>query len=486
MEQQRRIPPSLFGVRPHSDVTMQVGQFLKSAIRSAQQAKVSSQSREPRFTAQQIEIEVKLGMVLDKQSRRRISLPILSETVIDSSGSYFSFSSNMSRNQHATLNQKLNAATVRPGSGIRYVHLREEDLFYTIRGIGKVRKTVTKGTQQVKCIISKMGVANLEVFLPTSALDYRVSVNLERHLSDIESIYQPEFVRGKDRLSYTMSPFQVDLTQVRAADQGYGSSFGSGDEMLHEGRIHQVEYALEAVKQGSAAVGIRSDTHAVVFALKRSPGELASYQKKILKIDDHMGIAFAGLTSDARVLSNFMRTEAMKSRMIYDRPLPLSRIVASVGDKAQINTQRYGKRPYGVGLLVVGFDETGPHLYECSPSGNYFDYVAMAIGARSQSAKTYLENHFSTFAKASLDEIILHGLRSLRDTLQQDKELNINNCSVGVVGKDTKFYLVESEGLQRYLDMLADTEAPPAASTSAPDTAATNAPAEGAAMDTDP
>ncbi|RUS26378.1 nucleophile aminohydrolase, partial [Jimgerdemannia flammicorona] len=119
-----------------------------------------------------------------------------------------------------------------------------------------------------------------------------------------------------------------------------------------QGRIHQIEYALEAVKQGSAAVSLRSNEYAVLLALKvgelyliiseemeqmgaavmRSSGELASYQKKLIRIDDHMGIAIAGLTSDARVLSNFMRTEAMKSKMLYDRPLPIFRIVSAIAD----------------------------------------------------------------------------------------------------------------------------------------------------------
>jgi 20S proteasome subunit alpha 6 len=65
---------------------------------------------------------------------------------------------------------------------------------------------------------------------------------------------------------------------------------------------------------------------------QRSTGELASYQKKLIRIDDHLGIAIAGLTSDARVLSNFMRTQAMSSRMVYNRPLPVSRIVGAIAD----------------------------------------------------------------------------------------------------------------------------------------------------------
>ncbi|KAI8339753.1 nucleophile aminohydrolase [Chlamydoabsidia padenii] len=223
-----------------------------------------------------------------------------------------------------------------------------------------------------------------------------------------------------------------------------------------QGRIHQVEYAVEAVKQGSAAIGLRSNEHVVLLALKRSSGELASYQKKLIKIDDHMGIGIAGLTSDARVLSNFMRTEAMKSKMLYDRPLPVQRIVHAIGDKAQVNTQQYGRRPYGVGLLVGGYDETGPHLFECSPSGTVFEYHAMSIGARSQSAKTYLENNFDSFSNASLEELVRHGLQALRDTLQQDKELNIQNTSLGIVGKNQSFEIIEGEGLQQYLDLLGD------------------------------
>ncbi|KAI7889244.1 nucleophile aminohydrolase [Mucor mucedo] len=223
-----------------------------------------------------------------------------------------------------------------------------------------------------------------------------------------------------------------------------------------QGRIHQVEYAVEAVKQGSAAIGLRSNKFAVLLALKRSSGELASYQKKLIKVDDHMGIGIAGLTSDARVLSNFMRAEAMKSKMLYDRPLPVQRIVNAIADKAQVNTQQYGRRPYGVGLLVIGHDETGPHLFECSPSGTSFEYYAMSIGARSQSAKTYLEKYHQEFVEAPLEELVRHGLQALRDTLQQDKDLNIHNTSLGIVGENHAFEIIEGEALQRYLDLLGE------------------------------
>lgn len=69
-----------------------------------------------------------------------------------------------------------------------------------------------------------------------------------------------------------------------------------------QGRLHQVEYAMEAVKLGSATVGLKSKTHAVLIALKRASSELSAHQKKIIPIDTHIGITIAGLTADARIL----------------------------------------------------------------------------------------------------------------------------------------------------------------------------------------
>ncbi|KIR32952.1 20S proteasome subunit alpha 6 [Cryptococcus deuterogattii 99/473] len=201
-----------------------------------------------------------------------------------------------------------------------------------------------------------------------------------------------------------------------------------------QGKLFQVEYALEAVKQGSAAIGLRSNTHAVLLTLKRSTGELATYQKKLIRIDDHVGVAIAGLTSDARVLSNYMRQKAMQSRMTYGRATPVARLVQSIADRAQTNTQEYGRRPYGVGFLVIGKDETGPHLFEFSPAGTAFEYYAHSIGARSQSAKTYLEKNYHLFPTASLEELINHGLSALHDTLQQDKHLSSLNTSIAIIG----------------------------------------------------
>ncbi|KAM5345020.1 hypothetical protein ACJ41O_010882 [Fusarium nematophilum] len=233
-----------------------------------------------------------------------------------------------------------------------------------------------------------------------------------------------------------------------------------------QGRIFQIEYAAEAVKQGSVVVGIASKTHAVLCAVKRNAEELSSYQKKLFTIDEHAGIAIAGLTSDARVLSNFMKQQCLGHRLTYGRAIPLRSLVDMIGEKAQINTQMYGKRPYGVGLLVAGVDERGPHLFEFQPSGMTEEMLAFAIGARSQMARTYLERNIDAFADCSREELVKHGLKALKESLVQDKELTVENTSVGVVGIDVvdgkkkvePFKLYDGFEVQPWIESVAESQ----------------------------
>lgn len=227
------------------------------------------------------------------------------------------------------------------------------------------------------------------------------------------------------------------------------------------GRLFQVEYAMEAVKQGSAAIGLRSATHIVLATVNKATSELSSHQKKIFKVDDHIGVAIAGLTADGRVLSRYLRNECINHFFVYESPLPISRLVVQLADKAQVCTQRSWKRPYGVGLLVAGLDETGAHLYYNCPSGNYFEYQAFAIGSRSQAAKTYLERRFENFNKYSREELIKDGLFAIKETLQGEK-LTSTICTVAIVGVGEPFHIIDQQTIDQViqsLDIVEDVQA---------------------------
>jgi 20S proteasome subunit alpha 6 len=160
-----------------------------------------------------------------------------------------------------------------------------------------------------------------------------------------------------------------------------------------------------------------------------------------------------------------MKQQCLGHRLTYGRDMPVRTLVEMIGSKAQINTQHYGKRPYGVGLLVAGVDEHGPHLFEFQPSGMTEEMVAFAIGARSQMARTYLEKNIDAFPACGREELIRHGLKALKESLVQDRELTVENTSVGVVGvgkdkaggaKTEPFKVFDGQDVSAWIESVAD------------------------------
>jgi 20S proteasome subunit alpha 6 len=149
-----------------------------------------------------------------------------------------------------------------------------------------------------------------------------------------------------------------------------------------------------------------------------------------------------------------MRTEALNHKYVYGTPIQGGRLVLDLADMHQQCTQSYVRRPYGVGLLIATYDQTGPHLYATEPSGDYYEYYATALGSRSQTSRTYLEQHFNTFPSSSEEELIKHALKALAASLSADMQLDSKSVSIGVVGINKPFEIIEGESLQRYLDLV--------------------------------
>ncbi|OII71571.1 proteasome subunit Alpha type 1 [Cryptosporidium andersoni] len=221
-----------------------------------------------------------------------------------------------------------------------------------------------------------------------------------------------------------------------------------------QGRVFQIEYAMEAVKQGTAVIGARNNDIVVLACIKRNISKLAGFQKKLYKIDDHIGAAMSGITADAKVLCSYLRYECLNHSFTFDSPMPLSKLVSNMGLKSQICTQEYGRRPFGVGLLIAGYDQDGPHLYETCPSGNYFEYYAMALGSRCQAGKTYLEKHFEEFNLCDKDHLILHTLKALKACLSSDQDMNKQNVDVAIVGRNCPYIELSEDEVMEYLRII--------------------------------
>jgi len=163
-----------------------------------------------------------------------------------------------------------------------------------------------------------------------------------------------------------------------------------------DGRLYQVEYAIETVRRGTVAVGIRCADGVVIAVEERTRKlQVSNAPQKIFQIDDHVGVAAAGYIPDARSQVDNARFFSQSNRIIYDEPVSVETIAKHLADQSQQYTQYGGVRPFGVALILGGITGRKPQIFLTDPSGTYISYDAVAIGAGSDRVTQFLEKHYS-------------------------------------------------------------------------------------------
>ena len=162
-----------------------------------------------------------------------------------------------------------------------------------------------------------------------------------------------------------------------------------------DGRLYQVEYAIETVRRGTLALGIKYKD-GIILAVEEKPRKLQNSEitQKIFQVDDHIGVAAAGYIPDARSQVDNARFFSQSNRMIYDEPIEVESVAKHLADQCQQFTQYAGVRPFGVALIIAGIDKSGSTIFLTDPSGTYISYDAVAIGAGSDQVTEYLEKFY--------------------------------------------------------------------------------------------
>jgi len=218
-----------------------------------------------------------------------------------------------------------------------------------------------------------------------------------------------------------------------------------------DGRLYQVEYAREAVKRGTASVGLRTPDGVVLAANRRvsSPLMERSSVEKIHKADDHVGVASAGHVADARQLVDLARRRAQGEQLRYGQQIGVETLTRSITDHIQEYTQTGGARPFGVALLVGGIEDGEPKLFETDPSGTDYEWQAAAIGGDRDVIQGYLEDNYHD--ELDVDggiELAVRALSEPEDEVVAAEEVDVAT----IMTDDETFSSVSVDRLESIID----------------------------------
>ena len=203
-----------------------------------------------------------------------------------------------------------------------------------------------------------------------------------------------------------------------------------------------MEYALEAVKLGNLAIGLKTQNHVILAVEKKSSKKLQEPRsfKKIGLIDNHVVSAFTGLGADARILVNKARIDAQSFRLTYDETPSINYLSRRVSALMQKYTQKGGARPFGFSIMLAGIDEDGkPNLNQIDPSGMITCYRANSIGNNSKHANEILEKNYKM--NMTLEEGLNVVAMCLHDSIDHPKK----NSEIVIVSREKIEFMKEEE-----------------------------------------
>jgi len=229
------------------------------------------------------------------------------------------------------------------------------------------------------------------------------------------------------------------------AQQGYDRAI---TVFSPDGRLYQVEYAIETVRRGTIAVGIKSKD-GIVIAVEEKPRKLqiSDVAQKLFQIDDHVGVAAAGYIPDARSQVDNARFFSQSNKLIYDESVDVESIAKHLADQCQQFTQYAGVRPFGVALILGGVDSAGTQLYLTDPSGTYISYDAVAIGSGSDQVTEFLEKNYKP--DISLNDAAALATASIY--IASDEKEGTQHIKMSQIKADTKtFEIIPEEQIIEY------------------------------------
>jgi 20S proteasome subunit alpha 4 len=217
-----------------------------------------------------------------------------------------------------------------------------------------------------------------------------------------------------------------------------------------DGHLLQVQYAQEAVRKGSTAVGVCGKDVVVLGVEKRSIAKLQEERtvRKICILDEHIVMAFAGLTADARILISRAQVECQSHKLSKEDPVTVEYITRYIATLKQKYTQSNGRRPFGISCLIGGFNLDGePNLFQTEPSGIYYEWKANATGHQSDTVKQFLEENYKADEIETEKGAVKLVIKALLEVAQSGQK----NLEIAVMKRNQPLKMLNQNDIEEYV-----------------------------------
>src|SRR3989441_2821948 len=145
-----------------------------------------------------------------------------------------------------------------------------------------------------------------------------------------------------------------------------------------EGRLVQVDYALQAVSRGSTTLGLKTKDFALLSSQVKPTRPLMEPAEKVFVVDEHIGATGSGYIGDVTTLLDQLRVAAQRHRLVDDAPVDVGTLPPHPSEYLHEFTM-YAVRPVGASVVIAGVDALGGPLIQVGPSGATFKGSAFAI-----------------------------------------------------------------------------------------------------------
>lgn len=193
-----------------------------------------------------------------------------------------------------------------------------------------------------------------------------------------------------------------------------------------EGRLKQVEYAIESVKKSSPSIGIQYSNGILLATQRQLVSSLLKQNRlgeKIFRLSSNTYCSVSGLSSDANYLIEYARVQSENHRFMFNVNMPVRTLVERICDLKQAYTQRGGMRPFGAGIIFGGYDERdGFGLFSSDPAGNLSKWKAIAFGNNEGKINEYLGKNYKT--GLSKNEAIKLAINSICENNDKEEKMD--------------------------------------------------------------